>query len=87
MPRSNLPADVLRAYGRLADACNIGLAAVADPTRPALSPDQLAWLRRQYVASEAISSAPTSPQLPAPIAAGQRRAIRLPANPPPLPPR
>ena len=41
----------------LADACNIGLAAVADPTQRALSGDRLAWVRQNYVRAEAISEA------------------------------
>ncbi len=41
----------------LADACNIGLAAVADPTERALGADRLAWVRQHYVGAEAIVEA------------------------------
>ncbi len=41
----------------LADACNIGLAAVADPTERALGADRLAWVRQHYVGAEAVVEA------------------------------
>ncbi len=41
----------------LADACNIGLAAVSDPSQRALTADRLAWVRQHYIHAEAIVEA------------------------------
>ncbi len=41
----------------LADACNIGLAAVSDPSQRALTADRLAWVRQHYIHAGAIVEA------------------------------
>jgi len=41
----------------LADACNIGLRAVARPDVPALTLDRLAWVRQNYVREETLAAA------------------------------
>ena len=41
----------------VAEACNIGLAAVADPTVPALTRARLLWVQQHYVRAETITRA------------------------------
>ena len=41
----------------LAEACNIGLTAVADERNPALTLSRLAWTKRHYVQADTISQA------------------------------